>query len=644
MVKKGEEKKYSAESIEVLEGLEPVRKRPGMYIGGTDSVGLHHLVKEILDNSIDEAMNGHASKIIVQLHADSQSVTISDNGRGIPVDKHPKLKKPALEVIMTTLHSGGKFSDRNYISAGGLHGVGASVVNALSAQMIVRVCRDGYEWEQEFSRGKAKGKLVQGSKTEATGTEVYFQPDEQIFKNIKFDPKKIAQLVEVKAFLNHGLRIIFKDDVNKTEQEYKFDHGLKAYLLKLCKEDEVEPIGGEVIHLEKDDGVKAEIAFAWTESPACKILSYVNGIPTANGGTHEDGFKNGLSRALRNYINVHEVNIKGIKLTGDDMREGLVAIVSAIVPGSVAQLQFQGQTKDRLNNPEVQPPIEKLTAGFENILNAKATLANQIIERIVLAARARTAARQASSAVSRKVGIGRRLNLPGKLADCSTSSSDKAELFIVEGDSAGGSAKQGRDRNTQAIFPLRGKVLNSIAAGGEKVSANQELMDLVSAIGCGMGAELNPAKVRYSKVVILTDADSDGMHIATLLMAFFYKHMRKLINAGNIYLGQPPLYRIRIGSGEKEETHWVYSDEEKEKLVKKYSNRKYSVTRFKGLGEMNPETLWDTTLNPKTRSLLQVKIEDESKAAKTLEDLFGKDAQQRFRLIQDNAHRIELDV
>lgn len=633
---------YKASDIEVLEGLEPVRKRPGMYIGGTSSAGLHHLIQEILDNSVDEAMNGHASEISVILEKDSQTISIIDNGRGIPVDEHPKFKKSALEVILTTLHAGGKFSDANYASAGGLHGVGASVVNALSEKFIARVKRDGNEWEQTFSRGLPTSKLKKLGKTKENGTLIQFKADSEIFKDINFNTDKIAEMIKIKAFLNKGLKFGWTDQVNNKKEVFCFNDGIKSFLAEILKKRNLESITGDIFYFDSAKDLKIEIALAWTEASSETIFSFVNGIETKEGGTHVDGFKSGLTKAIRNYANVHNLIPKGVKVIAEDIREGLHAVISLTVPASFAQIQFQGQTKDKLNNAELLAPVDSLTKSIENELNSRPKIANQIIERVVLAARARMAARSASDSVSRKIGISHRLNLPGKLADCSSNRSDQSEIFIVEGDSAGGSTKQGRDRKTQAVFPLRGKILNSIASGS-KIQDNKELLDLVSALGCGWGEGLNLAKLRYGKVVILTDADSDGMHIATLLMAFFYKYMRPLIDKGHIYLGCPPLFRIKFGA-KQDDTHWVYSDQEKEAVLKQNSKRKYQVTRFKGLGEMNPDTLWSTTLNPKTRNLIQVKVEKESETEEILNALLGKDSSTRYNLIQDNAHRLELDL
>jgi DNA gyrase/topoisomerase IV subunit B len=639
-------KEYKAGDIEVLEGLEPVRRRPGMYIGGTEGPdGLHHLVKEILDNSIDEAMNGHGDKITVLLSNDLKQVTVEDNGRGIPVDIHPKFRRSALELVLTTLHAGGKFSDDNYTSAGGLHGVGASVVNALSEKLEATVWRDGYEWWQSFSRGIATSKLLKKEKSKLHGTRILFSADKEIFRNVEFSPARIEKIVEEKAFLNRGLSIIFVNEASRERKEFCYEDGIQSFLRTLLAKEELQALGGETFFFEKSDGVKVEVAFCWSETPREEIHSYVNGINTKEGGSHEDGFKSGIVKAIRNFLTVHDRMPKGVKLGSEDMREGLLAVLSVNVPGAVSQLQFQGQTKDRLNNPEILAPVEALLRGFENTLNNNPSYANQLLERVTLAAKARQAARSAAEGVSRKVGVSHRLNLPGKLADCSATNPDKCELLIVEGDSAGGSAKQGRDRATQAVLPLRGKILNTVAASHEKLKENKELLDLVSALGCGSGEQIRLEKLRYDKVIIMTDADADGMHIASLLMAFFFRYLRPLIEAGHLYLAMAPLYRVRVGSGTKEETHWVFNDEEQSELLKKLGEKKQiHITRFKGLGEMNPKTLWETTLNPATRSLLRVTIDDGKAAEGMLDSLFGRDASERYNLIQANAHRLEADL
>ncbi len=615
--------KYQAKDIQVLEGLEAVRKRPGMYIGSTEHP--NHLVKEILDNSIDEAMNGFASKIEVIL--EEARITITDDGRGIPVDQHPKLKKPALEVIFTTLHAGGKFSDTVYSSAGGLHGVGASVVNALSDKLEVTVWREGHEYNQRFSRGLPVAGLKKLGKSRKTGTSVTFSADPEIFDSIKFKAPMIRELLRQKAFLNPGLLIIFKSE--DKEETFRFDDGLVAYVKELIQ----EPVSGEVFFLEKKDRLKVSVAFAWTESTDENILSFANGIPTADGGTHVDGFKAGLLKAVRNYLATHDILPKGLKLSADDIREGLVVVLSVMIPGNVAQLQFQGQTKDRLNNQEAFTAVDSLLKSFEQTLNQKPSIAQNLVERMVLACKARSAARAASQSFSRKISVSHRLNLPGKLADCS--SSKDTELFIVEGDSAGGTAKQCRDRKTQAILPLRGKVLNTIATA--KITDNKELSDLASALGCGVGKDCNPDKLRYDKIIILTDADADGKHIATLLMAFFFRWMKPVIEAGALYLGRPPLFRVKVSGKD----FWVYSEKERDSVLKGKSGQ---VTRFKGLGEMNPSSLWETTLNPKTRTLLRVRIDDEKQVENVFEELLGKDTSARYALITGLADTVEVDL
>jgi DNA gyrase subunit B/topoisomerase-4 subunit B len=651
-------KTYSATDIEVLEGLEPVRKRPGMYIAGTDTpAGLHQLVFEILDNSVDEAMNGFATEIVVTLHADSSSITVTDNGRGIPVDKHPKFKKPALEIILTTLHAGGKFSNKNYKTAGGLHGVGSSVVNALSSEMIATVTREGKKFQQSYSRGKAKGGVRTISKSaKGHGTEIFFRPDPQIFPKINFSPKLIREAMQIKAYLNPGLRLKFNDKTSKTKEEFYYQEGLAAYLEQLLQERKAKVVGGEPFLINKDNGALITVALAWSESTKEDFYSYVNGIYTADGGSHENGAKSGIVKAVRNYINVHDVALKGVKIAAEDIREGLICLVSVKLPGDTYQPQFQGQTKSKLNNPEVASLVDSAVRGLEQLLNEKPSAAEAIVNRIILSARAREASRAAAQSVKRKIGISHRLTLPGKLSDCQSTRTNETELFIVEGDSAGGSAKQGRDRKYQAVLPLRGKVLNTISNPNKKITENKELSNIISALGCGAGDAMQLDKLRYGKVVILTDADADGMHIATLLLAFFFTHMRPLVAQGNVFIGKPPLYGIfprgisLNGAAQKKKSKsdrgpfWAYSDEELEHILK---NRKLTaprVVRYKGLGEMNPQTLWTTTLDPEQRTLLRVSIDDEEIVREALQGLMGSDPSTRYRLICDNADKLELDL
>ncbi len=645
---------YSAQDIEVLEGLEPVRKRPGMYIAGTDtSAGLHQLVFEILDNSVDEAMNGHASAIVVTLHEDGESATISDNGRGIPVDLHPRYRKPALELILTTLHAGGKFSDKNYKTAGGLHGVGSSVVNALSEEMVATVRRDGSEFQQHFSRGLPQGTLKTIKKgVSGSGTTIFFRPDAEIFRTRKFSAETIRAALKTKAYLNPGLKLTFIDEGAGTDAElYCYEEGLTAYLKEILQEKKLSALSEEPFSLEKGDDVEVRLAFQWTDSTAEIFHTYANGIYTPDGGSHEMGAKAGIVRAIRNYFNVHDVQTKGLKITAEDIREGLVCLVSVKLPGGKMQPQFQGQTKSKLNNPEVAPIVENVAKNLEQLLNAKPSLAAIIVNRVLLAAKARAASRAAVDTVRRKVGISHRLNLPGKLADCSSSKPEQCELFLVEGDSAGGSTKQGRDRHTQAVLPLRGKVLNTIAASAKKALENVELSNIVSALGCGAGEDCRAEKLRYRKVIILTDADADGMHIATLLMAFFFQFMRPLIDTGCLYLGKSPLYGIypketktSKKKGEAKQVFWADSDKELEVIIKREKLTGPRVVRFKGLGEMNPDTLWDTTLDPKHRTLLRIRATDAELAYQSLRDLMGSEPAYRAKLIQERAESLELDL
>jgi DNA gyrase subunit B len=634
---------YTAKDITVLEGLEPVRKRPGMYIGGVGATGLHHLVWEILDNSIDEAMNGYASNIAVTLHEDGASITIADDGRGIPVDKHSKTKTSALEVIFTTLHAGGKFDAGNYKTAGGLHGVGASVVNALSKELVATVRRDGAEWEMRFKQGKPAGPLKKNGAARGSGSTVFFRPDTTIFPKVEFDAEIIKQRLEVSSYLHKGVKIVFEDQGKNEKHVFQHSEGLVDYLKTILRERTATPVHDAPFTLSKegdDSGLRLDLAMQWTQSTDEHVRSYVNGIPTGSGGTHENGFRAGLGKAVRNFIETHNLSPKGVTLAAEDIREGLVAVLSVFV----AEPQFQGQTKDRLNNPEVMSAVDsQVRPALEHWLNTNITIAEQIVARVILAARAREASRAAQQEVARKTATSGRLTLPGKLSDCTSPGREDSELFIVEGDSAGGSAKQGRDRSRQAILPLRGKVLNTESASLAKVLENKELSDLVTALGCGLGKNFDLARLRYGRVIILSDADSDGHHIATLLLTFVYRHMPGLIAAGRIFLAQPPLYRIDIGK----ETFWALDDAHRDRLLKLHGNGRSNpeITRFKGLGEMMPKVLWETTMNPRTRRLLRIEILDQIVTDRVINELMGKDPSARFRFIMDRAEEAEeLDV
>lgn len=627
---------YNASDIQVLEGLEAVRKRPGMYIGTTGSRGLHHLVFEIVDNSIDEAVAGYCSLIEVDINEDN-SITVSDNGRGIPVDIHPKMGIPALEVIMTTLHSGGKFGGSGYTISGGLHGVGLSVVNALSKNLKVQIRRDGNIYEQLYQKGKPVTPLRVVGESQETGTTISFVPDPDIFEETIFSQEIIAQRLRELSFLNKGVSIILRD--KRVGQEKAFYHtgGIVDFVSYLNKNKEV--VNPEPIYFRSaTDDTVVEVAIQYNTGYLENLYSYANNIHTQEGGTHEIGFKNALTRVINDYgkrtglMKESEGN-----LTGEDIREGMSAVISVLV----REPQFEGQTKTKLGNTAVRSIVEN--AVYENVndyLNENPAIARKILEKALAARRAREAARKARELTRRKSAL-EVSTLPGKLADCSEKDPALCELCLVEGDSAGGSAKQGRDRRFQAILPLRGKILNVEKARLDKILSSEEIRAMITAIGAGIGDEFDLSKARYHKIIIMTDADVDGSHIRVLLLTFFFRYMRPLIEAGYVYIAQPPLYRVRRGN----EDYYFYRDQELEAFLAQAEGKKYRINRYKGLGEMNPEQLWETTMNPEKRTILQVTIEDAMLADEIFTQLMGERVEPRREFIQENAKLVmNLDI
>lgn len=630
---------YDAGQIQVLEGLEAVRKRPGMYIGSTSIVGLHHLVWEIVDNSIDEALAGYCDHIEVTIEANN-SITVQDNGRGIPVDIQPQTGRPAVETVFTVLHAGGKFGGGGYKVSGGLHGVGASVVNALSTELTVQVSRDGKLYQQRYHRGAVEGDLeVIGQATE-TGTKVNFLPDPAIFtETTVFEYERLKKRIRELAFLNKGLRITIED--KRLDQEEKdsfhYEGGIKSYVQHLNQHK--TPIFEEPIYIEGEvDDIQVEISMQYTDSYHTTILSFANNIHTHEGGSHEAGFKTGLTRVINDYARkMNLIKDNDENLTGEDVREGLTLVLSIKHPDP----QFEGQTKTKLGNSEVRAITDRLFSnGFDVYLMENPKVARIIVDKGILAAKARMAAKRAREMTRRK-SVMEISNLPGKLADCSSREAELCELFIVEGDSAGGSAKQGRSRMYQAILPIRGKILNVEKASMDKILNNEEIRSLFTAMGTGFGGEFDVSKARYHKLILMTDADVDGAHIRTLLLTLIYRYMRPLLDAGYVYIAKPPLYQVKQGK----RAIYLDTDAELKEWQEENPNARYTIQRYKGLGEMNEDQLWETTMNPENRRMLQVTVEDAIEAEAVLEMLMGDDVEPRRAFIEDNAVYVEnLDI
>ncbi|MFO8110005.1 MAG: DNA topoisomerase (ATP-hydrolyzing) subunit B [Thermoplasmata archaeon] len=620
---------YDSDKIKVLEGLDAVRKRPSMYIGSTDERGLHHLVYEVVDNAIDEAMGGYCDRIKILLHEDG-SVSVKDNGRGIPVSVHPQYGRPGVEIVMTKLHAGGKFDNKSYKVSGGLHGVGVSVVNAISQWLTVEVKREGKRYKQKYQRGKPVTGLEEiGSFEGRNGSTVRFKPDPEIFEILEFNYQTLKRRMRELAFLNKGLKIILEDERSKESEEFYAEGGIIEFVEYLNQGK--ESLHPNVIYFkDRLNGVHVEIAMQYlSDSYSTRnIYPFANNIHTLEGGTHLTGFRAGLTNVLKKYAEKNGY-AKDIELAGDDFREGLTAIVNVKLP----EPQFEGQTKMKLGNSEIRGIVQSVVGKrLMTYLEEHPTEAEIVIEKALMAAKARQAARKAKELTRRK-GILESMDLPGKLADCSNPDPEVSELYIVEGDSAGGSAKQGRDRDFQAILPLRGKIINVEKARIDKMLENKEIRSMISALGAGFHSEFDPESVRYHKIIIMTDADVDGAHIRTLLFTFFYRYMKDIIDLGYLYMAQPPLYKLKKGRSER----YVYNEREKRELMEEWGNRGIGIQRYKGLGEMNPAELWETTMNPENRILAQVTIEDAIEADQLFDVLMGKHVEPRREFIENNA-------
>ncbi|MDD7340355.1 MAG: DNA topoisomerase (ATP-hydrolyzing) subunit B [Eubacteriales bacterium] len=634
-----EDKNYNAGSIQVLEGLEPVRKRPGMYIGSTGTKGLHHCVMEVMDNSIDEVLAGRADTVKVVIYKDG-SISVEDNGSGIPVEVHPKTGKSTLETVLTVLHAGGKFNNDAYKVSGGLHGVGVSCVNALSEWLIATVKRGGHIYEQHFARGKAQGDIEVVGDTKESGTTIQFMPDEEIFDTTEFSKEVLVNKFRETAFLNKGVRITLIDEREEEPQEevFHYEGGIKSFVEYINRSKNA--ITNDIIYFDKSmDDCELEIAMQYTDGYSENVLTFANNIHTTEGGYHLTGFRNALTRALNDYgRKANIIKEKEENLSGDDAREGLTAIVSV----KLKEPQFEGQTKSKLGNSEVQGIVNSVAyQELNDYFELHPQEGKKIIEKAISAQRAREAARKARDLSRGKKSVLDNTTLPGKLADCQSNDNTETEIFIVEGDSAGGSAKQGRDRKFQAILPLRGKILNVEKARLDKILAYEEIKAMITAFGTGIDTEFNIEKLRYGKIIIMTDADVDGAHIRTLLLTFFFRHMRELVDDGHIYIAQPPLYMVSKNRKE----YYVYDDDELEDLLKEIGRDNYTIQRYKGLGEMNPEQLWETTMDPEHRILLRVNVDDAVNADEIFSMLMGDKVEPRREFIEKNAkYASNLDI